>query len=436
MYLEPVTPYDRIFMSATITCPNCHSRFEPTDALREQVQKELRLQMQEWQEKKSEEFNRKEALLKQQELLLLEQQQQQETLLKQKIEREKQQMAAVITKEQQEKAAAEYAAKLRFLEQANTENEDRLKAARSKELEYLKRMQEIETKEQELAITLQKQLMAERSKLSETLRKEEEEKARLKEQEYLFRMKELELQLDQQRKLAEEMRRKAEQGSMQLQGEVQELMLESMLRNAFPFDLVQEVGKGVRGADCIQIIRNRFGQECGKIIFESKRTKDFSPEWIDKLKIDMRSLGADIAVIVTQSMPRNMELFGERDGVWICSFKEAVSLSGILREQVIRVFHAIKNNENKTDKMALLYQYLTSSEFSAQWQAIREGFLSMKQSIQRERDAMEKLWKAREKQLEKILMNAAHIKGSVEGIAGADQIDLGLSEPGSSLLLE
>jgi len=204
---------------------------------------------------------------------------------------------------------------------------------------------------------------------------------------------------DDQKKLAEEMRRKAEQGSMQLQGEVQELALEELLRASFPFDEISEVGKGVRGADCIQTVRNNFGQECGRIIYESKRTQSFSPDWIEKLKADMRSQGATLAVIVTQTMPRDMNCFGEKNGVWICSFSEVKALTYVLRDGIIRIFNASRSQENKGDKMQLLYNYLTSGEFSEQWKAIREGFLSMKQSIQKERDMMEKLWKSREKQL-------------------------------------
>jgi hypothetical protein len=144
----------------------------------------------------------------------------------------------------------------------------------------------------------------------------------------------------------------------------------------------------------------------------------------------MRSQGAIIAVIVTQTMPKDMGNFGERNGVWICSFAEVKALSYVLRDGVVRVFNAAKSQENRGDKMHLLYDYLTSSEFGEQWNAIREGFLSMKQSIQRERDTMERLWKAREKQLEKVLLNAAHIRGSVEGIAGKDAIDINLLEDG------
>ncbi|MFZ1264586.1 MAG: DUF2130 domain-containing protein, partial [Chitinophagaceae bacterium] len=240
-------------------------------------------------------------------------------------------------------------------------------------------------------------------------------------------LKELEKQLDDQKKLADEMRRKSEQGSMQLQGEVQELALEELLKAAFPFDLISEVGKGVRGADCIQTVRNNFGQECGKIIFESKRTNNFANDWIEKLKADMRSQGADVAVIVTQALPKDMDRFGEKEGIWICSFSEVKSIVQMLRGGIIKISTALKSQENRGDKMHLLYDYLTSREFAEQWQAIREGFMSMKLSIQKERDAMEKLWKQREKQLEKVLLNAAHVRGSIEGISGTD-VDLNLLE--------
>ena len=232
------------------------------------------------------------------------------------------------------------------------------------------------------------------------------------------------------------MKRKADQGSMQLQGEVQELLLEEILKTTFPYDTVAEVGKGVRGADCIQTVRNNFGVEAGKIIYESKRTKDFSNEWIEKLKSDMRTLGADVAIIVTQTLPKEMDRFGEKDGVYICTFSEVRSVALLLRNGLLKIYDAKKSQDNKGDKMVMLYDYLTSNEFGEQWNAIREGFMNMKISIQRERDTMEKLWKAREKQLEKVLLNAAHIKGSVEGIAGADAVNLSISDDDEPLLLD
>ena len=316
--------------------------------------------------------------------------------------------------------------KIKFImAEINKQNEDKLKAAREQQLEFLRKQQELKDKEAELEITLQKKLLEEREMLSAEIRKQEDQRVQSVETEYQLRMKELEMQLQAQQKLAEEMRRKAEQGSMQSQGEAQELLLEEMLRSAFPFDLIEEVGKGVRGADCIQTVRNPFAQDCGKIIFESKRTKEFAADWIEKIKNDMRSQGADVALIVTQTLPKDMNSFGQKEGVWICTFQDVKAVVQLLREAVIRIYNATKSQENKGDKMHLLYDYLNSREFGEQWQAIREGFLSMRNSIQRERDAMEKLWKQREKQLEKVLLNAAHIRGSIEGISGSN-VDLNL----------
>jgi len=354
----------------------------------------------------------------------------------QKLAQEKLRITTEVQETVKKDIANEYENRLKLLQEADKEKEEKLKEARKKELEFLQKEQALKTKEEELELSLQRQLIEEREKLKEQLSKEEAEKISIKEQEYQLRMKEMEKQIEDQKKLVEEMRRKSEQGSMQLQGEVQELMLESLLQTTFPFDKIEEVGKGVRGADCIQTVRNQFGNEAGKIIYESKRTKDFANDWIEKLKTDMRNLGADVAIIVTQTLPKDMDRFGEKDGVYICTFNEVRSVALLLRNALLKIADAKKSQENKGDKMVMLYDYLIGSEFSEQWKAIREGFMTMKLSIQKERDAMEKLWKAREKQLEKVLLNAAHIKGSIEGIAGADAVNLNLLEDNDPLILE
>jgi hypothetical protein len=389
-------------MATEIKCPNCGHQFEPNESIREEIEKELRSKAADWQKKKNEEFQLK-------------------------LEDEKRRLQRSLEENIRKNVSADFENKLKLAEQNNKDNEEKLKQARQQQLEFLKKEQELKNKEAELELSVQKKLQEEREKLSVEIRKLEEQRINAKETEFQLRVKELEKQLDDQKKLADEMRRKSEQGSMQLQGEVQELALEELLKAAFPFDVITEVGKGVRGADCIQTVRNNFGQECGKIIFESKRTKDFAGDWIEKLKADMRSQGADVAVIVTQALPKDIDRFGEKDGVWICSFAEVKPIVQMLRDGIIKISSALKSQENRGDKMHLLYDYLTSREFAIQWQAIREGFMSMKLSIQKERDAMEKLWKAREKQLEKVLLNAAHVRGSIEGISGTD-VDLNLLE--------
>jgi hypothetical protein len=255
--------------------------------------------------------------------------------------------------------------------------------------------------------------MKERSKIEEKAREKEREEFELEKVKLLK-------QIEDNKKLAEEMKRKAEQGSMQLQGEVQEIALENLLKNTYPFDVVDEVPKGVRGADCIQTVINSMQQECGSIVYESKRTKSFANDWIDKLKQDQITCKADIAVIVTQTMPNDMERFGEKDGVWICGFHEVKSLSFVLREMLIKTHSVRKSEENKGEKMELLYNYLTSNEFVQNVKRIVEIYNNMLEQLNTEKRAMAKIWKQREKQIWGVQENLSALFGSIKGIAGKE----------------
>lgn len=390
-------------MATDIKCPNCGHHFEPNDAIREEVEKELRSKAADWQKKKNEEFQSR-------------------------LDEEKRRMQQSMEETIRKSIASDFENKLRLLEQNNKENEEKLKLSRQKELEFLQKEQVLKNKEEELDITVQKKLQTEREKLSDELRKIEEQKASARENEFQLRLKEMEKQLEDQKKLAEEMRRRAEQGSSQLSGEVQELALEDILRSNFPFDNVLEVGKGIEGADCILVVNNSQGIECGKIIFESKRTKSFSNIWIDKLKNDMRSKQADLAILVSQAYPKGMDCFGEKDGVWVASFREVIGLTVALRNAIIRIAETKRSEENKGEKMQMLYNYLTGTEFRQQIEAIVEGFMSMKQSIIKERIQMEKMWKEREKHLERVLLSTSGLYGSIKGIAGASIQDIPLLE--------
>lgn len=248
------------------------------------------------------------------------------------------------------------------------------------------------------------------------LEKEKIQKATDEQNELKLRQKDEQLrQLQEQLQIAQ---RKAEQGSMQLQGEVQELAIEEWLKEKYPFDTIDEVKKGARGADCMQIVHTRESQNCGKIYYESKRTKDFQKSWIEKFKADMREKGADIGVLVTDVMPNDMKRIGLYEGIWICSFEEFKGLSAVLREQIIKINHAMKSQENKTDKMSLLYGFLTSNEFKMQIEAIVEAFTTMQSDLDSEKRSMQRIWKQREKQIEKVLDNTINMYGSIRGIAG------------------
>lgn len=415
-------------MPTDIKCPKCGFGFPMEEAVSEEYKRELREKMLAYQKQKDEEVKKQKDEFERKEKDLQEVLSRNEQELTKKMTEEKNRIRLSLEQELRKSISGDFEHQVKLLKEANQSNDEKLREARKKELEYLKKEQDLLAKEEELQITLQKQLIEERAALSEQIRIEELRKVELKETEFQLKLRELEKQLEDQKRLAEEMRRKAEQGSMQLQGEAQEMLLEEILHDHFPHDKVVEVGKGVEGADCILIVRNSAGHEYGKIIFESKRTKAWHNNWMDKLKNDMRSQQADLAILVTQVFPKNMDGFGEKDGIWICSFKEVTGLTSALRNAIIRVAESKKSEENKGEKMTMLYNYLTGNEFRQQIQAIVEGFSEMEQSIMKERMMMEKIWKERKKQLDKVLINTAGMYGSIKGIAGSSVVTIPLLE--------
>lgn len=247
-----------------------------------------------------------------------------------------------------------------------------------------------------------------------------------------LKIKELEKQLEDQKKLAEEMKRKAEQRSGQLQGKVQELEIKRMLTELYPFDEIEEIKKGQRGADILQKVRTNQGIECGKIYYESKRTKNFDNGWLKKLRDDNLTVKADVLVIVTETMPENTDKFFLKDGVWICSFNEVKGLSLVLRYGILQVHNVAVTHQGKDSKMEMLYNYLTSQEFRGQFEAIIEGFNALRENYHDEQLKMQKIWKEREKQLEKILINAVNFYGSLKGIAGSSIPEIKMLEAGQT----
>jgi hypothetical protein len=415
-------------MATNIKCPNCSNIFDVENVLSADAEQKIKLEYEKRLQQSYSQINQEKKKLEEEQKSFEEKRRKENELFQQKLQQEKIKMESDLKMQIKKSIAEDYENEMNLLKQGIKDNEEKLKNARSKELEFLKKEQELKTREEEMEITVQKKLMAERQLLAEQIRKEEAERGSLKETEYQLKTRELEKQLEDQRRLVDEMKRKAEQGSMQLQGEAQELLLEELLRDHFPYDLIGEVGKGVEGADCIQTVRNSVGNDCGKVIFESKRAKAFNNAWVEKLKNDMRQKQADVAILVTQVYPKEMKCFGERDGVWICSFAEVIALTTALRHTIIRVAETRKSDENKGEKMQMLYSYLTGIEFRQQIETIAEGFLSMRNTITKERVQMEKLWKEREKQLEKVLISTSGLYGSIKGIAGASINEIPLLE--------
>jgi hypothetical protein len=418
-------------MSANhIKCPTCGNEFDVQEVLSADAEQKIRQEYEKLLQQSRNQVSLEKKKLEEDQKLFEEKRKKENELFQQRLQVEKQKLETEINQQLRKSIAADFEYKLQLLQQSAIDNEEKLKTARLKEMEYLQKEEALKTKELEIELEAKRAMQKERERLSDEIRKMEAQKNEAREHEFQLKLKELEKQLDDQRKLADEMKRKAEQGSMQLQGEVQELLLEEILKDHFPFDSIGEVGKGVEGADCIQVVRNHLGHDCGKIIFESKRTKSFNSGWLEKLKADMRNKQADVAILVTQAYPKEMTCFGEKDGVWICSFSEVLALTNALRHTIIRIAETKKAEENKGEKMQMLYGYLTGIEFRQQIETIVEGFLSMKNSISKERIQMEKIWKEREKQLERVLLSTSGMYGSIKGIAGASIGNIPLLEDG------
>lgn len=248
-------------------------------------------------------------------------------------------------------------------------------------------------------------------------RKIHEEAEKVREEERL-RNAELQKKLDDQIRLVNEMKRKSEQGSMQMQGEVQELAIENYLLSTFCRDTVEEVSKGKRGGDCIHIVKDDYQRVCGKILYESKRTKHFSSEWITKMKDDMRLQQADLGVIVTDVFPDGMTRFGLIEGIWVCSFVEFKALAILFRHNLIRIGEVIASQENKGDKTHMIYQYVTGNEFKQKLEASFESYRDMLDDLQKEKTVLTSQWAKREKRLMKAMENLVSLYGDVRGIAG------------------
>lgn len=415
-------------MPTHIKCPNCATEIDVESVLSIEVEQKLKQEYELKQQEVTQQLTAERKRLEEEQKVFEEKKKRENELFAQRVQQEKLKIESELRQEIKKSVSEDYENEMKILKQNMSDNEEKLKQARQKELEFMKKEQELKTKEQELELNLQKRLLEEREVLLQQVKKEENEILKLKETEYLLKLQEKDKLIEDQKKLVDEMKRKQEQGSMQLQGEAQELLLEELLRDYFPYDEISEVGKGVEGADCIQTVRSHSGNDCGKIIFESKRTRNFNNAWIEKLKNDMRTTNADVAILVTQAYPKDMNCFGEKEGVWICSFSEVIALTTALRHTIMRVADTKRSEENKGEKMHLLYNYLTGNEFRQHIETIVEGFLSLKHSISKERIQMEKMWKEREKQLEKVLISTAGMYGSVKGIAGSSINNIPLLE--------
>ena len=394
-----------------IKCPNCGTSIDVQDILSHQLEDELKKKFNVQLAEEKKKFDKEHEILNNAKQEFEQQKQKENELFQEKLENklkeEKKSLEEKLNKKFKDEQSEQFALLQKELNEKSIQIQELNKT--KAEIERLKR----EKDELKSVIEAESQ-----KKLTQMLLEEKEKIRKIEEDKNELRFKELQKQLEDQKKLTEEMKRKQEQGSMQLQGEVMELAIEEWLASQFPLDTIEEIKKGARGGDCIQIINTRTHQNCGSIYYESKRTKDFQAGWIEKFKADIRVKGANIGVLVTDAMPSDMDRVGLRDGIWICSFDEFKGLCTVLRESIIQISNAIASQENKGDKMHMLYDYLTGNTFRLQVEAIVEGFTQMRVDLESEKRAMQSIWKKREKQIEKVTVNTIDMHASIKGIAG------------------
>jgi hypothetical protein len=295
--------------------------------------------------------------------------------------------------------------------------------ARKKETEFLRQSQEFENMKKNQAFELEKAKMEERKKVEEEAKKQAEERAKFEWEkmklDYEKRMAEMQKQLEMTQKAVEDANRKANQWSMQIQGEIQEDALKELLIHNFPIDTISDVEKGKKWADVIQEVRNEFGQTVGIIAWESKNTKAWTEGWIDKLKEDRLRANADISILVTAVLPKDMEKFWLYKGIWVVEWSYALPVAIMLRAQIESMANLKNSLVSKDEKMELLYNYLTSPKFKDKVENIIDAFKQMKDQVEEERRAFEKRWKTREQLLEQVIKNTSGMYGDLGGVVGA-----------------
>lgn len=367
----------------TIICPKCKEKVSIDEALHGQLQEQITLQL-------KDEFNKK--WLDQKSKLL-----------------EEAEIEALKKAEESLKAKSLEAEKV--LKDELAKKDEELKRAREDELKLRKEKQLMEEEKERWSLEKQRQLDEEREKIkqktAETLLEE-------------HRMRDLEKnkQMEDMRKKIDELQMKVNLTSQQLQGEVLELELEELLKREFPLDDIIPVGKGVRGADVIQVIRDQTGRECGKIIWESKRTKNWEEGWIMKLKEDMRNEKADVAIIISTALPQEIKNFAFREGVYVTTFECLTSVASVLRMHISKIHTTKLMSVGKNERIENLYQYITSSEFAQKIESMIETYDIMRRTLDKERTAMMKIWAQREKEIDVLKNNTLMIHGSLVGLTG------------------
>ncbi len=386
----------------TITCPNCKQPIPLNEAMTSQIHEKFR---NEYEEKtKSIE---KELAKKQQALAIKEKQlaHSEKTMNEEVAKRVKHETETLI-KKAEEKAQADVAVKVKHYEQSLKEKDKKLQEVQEKELKFIKQAEELEQREKALEIEVAKRAKLEAQRLAEDARKKAKEDVAVE-------LTDLKGQLQEKDKRLK-----------QAQGEVLEIELEELLKTHFPNDQIEPVAKGIKGADVLQRVYSKNGTYCGTIIWESKRTKNWGHDWVDKLKDDQREAKAEVAVLMSIVLPKDVTNITNLKGVWVTSFESAMGLAKVLRNSIMQVANAKRAVEGKNEKMEVLYRYLSSAEFRQRVEAVVETFTSMREDLEKEKKALTNVWSKREKQIDRVVNNMMGMYGDMQGIIGASLPEL------------
>jgi len=397
-----------------ITCPNCKTEIKLTESLAAPLIESTRREFEQRLAQKDADIVKRESALQEREEALSKEK---ETINQQVAEKLRKERVTIIAEETKKAKLLlgtdleQKAQAIIDLQEVLKERDEKLAEAQKVQADFLRKQRELDDAKRELDLTIEKRVQEGLAATRDQAKKEAEESLFLK-------VKEKEQTIASMQKQIEDLKRRAEQGSQQLQGEVLELELEAQLRGKFPLDTIQPVPKGEHGGDVLHVVNDPLGQTCGTILWESKRTKNWSDGWLTKLREDQRSAKAELAVIISQALPKSVETFDLIDGVWVTHPRAALPIAVTLRHTLIEIATARQASEGQQTKMEMVYQYLTGPRFRQRVQAIVEAFSTMQEDLDKEKKAITKQWAKREKQIECVMQATVGMYGDLQGIAG------------------
>ena len=402
----------------TIICPNCKTEIRLTESLAAPLLEATRRQFEQQLAQKDNDIVQREQAMRDREKQLKEDKRKLDDQVAEQVSTQLKAERARITTEESKKAKLASAAELEDKARELVELQERFKAhdaklaeAQQAQAELIKKQRELDDARRELELTVEKRVQQGLDATRQQARKEAEDEQKLK-------VMEKEQTIAAMQKQIEDLKRRAEQGSQQLQGEVQELELESLLGIKFPFDTIEPVPKGEFGGDVLQRVVSQSGQPSGTILWETKRTKNWSDAWLVKLREDQRTAKAEIAILVSQALPKDVETFEMVDNIWVTHPRAALPVATILRQSLLEISLARQSSEGQQTKTEMIYQYLTGPRFRHRVEAIVEAFTTMQQDLDKERKAIMKQWAKREAQIERVMGATVGMYGDLQGIAG------------------